>query len=63
MEPTKVYAVIGGFDYDGDQFTSLRLFDRLSAAHAYMRDLEKEGYDYTMWNALEVSMESALAIA
>ena len=64
MEPTKDYAVIGGFDYEGEHFPSLRLFDCFSTADAYMRHLEEEeGYDYSLMNALEVSMESALAIA
>jgi hypothetical protein len=41
-----VYAVIGGWDYEGEDFDSLRLFDCMSAAVAYSKHLESEGYDY-----------------
>ena len=59
---TKVYAVIGGWDYEGEDFKSLRLFDCFSTADAYLKQLEeKEGYDYSMMDVREVVMESALA--
>jgi hypothetical protein len=61
---TKVYAVIGGWDYEGEDFKSLRLFDCFSTADAYLKQLEeKEGYDYSMMDVREVVMESALAVA
>jgi hypothetical protein len=61
---TKVYAVIGGWDYEGEDFKSLRLFDCFSTANAYLVHLEeKEGYDYSMMDVREVVMESALAVA
>jgi hypothetical protein len=64
MEITKVYAVIGGFDYEGEDFKSLRLFDCFSTATAYMQDLEYlEGYDYSKMDVREVNMESALLCA
>jgi hypothetical protein len=60
----KVYAVIGGFDYEGEDFKSLRLFDCFSTANAYLVHLEEnEGYDYSMMDVREVVMESALAVA
>jgi len=60
----KVYAVIGGFDYEGEDFESLRLFDCLSTANAYVVRLEEqEGYDYTRMDVRQVIMESALCAA
>lgn len=60
----RVYAVIGGWDYEGEDFKSLRLFDCFSTADAYLKQLEeKEGYDYSMMDVREVVMESALAVA
>jgi hypothetical protein len=60
----KVYAVIGGWDYEGEDFDSLRLFDCFSTANAYVVRLEEqEGYDYSRLNVREVIMESALACA
>jgi hypothetical protein len=58
----KVYAVMGGFDYEGENFKSLRLFDCFSTAVKYMHHLEEvEGFDYSVMDTREVSMESALA--
>jgi len=58
---TKVYAVIGGIDYEGENFRSLRLFDCLSTASAYLKHLEEvEGFDYAIMEVREVCMESAL---
>ncbi len=60
----KVYAVIGGWDYEGEDFESLRLFDCLSTANAYVVRLEEqEGYDYTRMDVRQVIMESALMCA
>lgn len=60
----KVYAVIGGDDYEGADFCSLRLFDCFSTATAYLKDLEEEkGFDYAIMETREVCMESALATA
>lgn len=59
---TVVYAVIGGRDYEGEQFYSLRLFDCESAARAYERDLyDIEGFDYVCFDTRKVSYESAIA--
>ena len=60
---SKVYAVIGGIDYEGEDFTSLRLFDCFSAAVAYQKHLEEvEGFDYAILDTREVEMESAIAV-
>ena len=62
MQITKVYAVIGGWDYEGENFKSLRLFDCFSTATDYMRQLEEvEGFDYALMETREVCMESAIA--
>jgi len=63
MQITKVYAVIGGFDYEGEDFKSLRLFDCFSTASAYMVELESGFFDYALMETREVSMESALMCA
>jgi hypothetical protein len=60
----KVYAVIGGWDYEGEYFHSLRLFDCKSSAEEYKEFLtEDDGFDYTKMETREVCMESALATA
>jgi len=60
----KVYAVIGGWDYEGESFNSMRLFDCKSAAEAYYKELtEVEGYDYALIEVREVCMESAILAA
>jgi hypothetical protein len=61
MQITKVYAVIGGFDYEGESFDSLRLFDCFSTASAYMVELESGLYDYALMETREVCLESAIA--
>ena len=64
-DPTmKVYAVIAGEDYAGQDFDSLRLFDCRSAAEDYELELQKQfGVDYTLLEVREVCMESALCAA
>ncbi len=47
MTMPRAYAVIGGWDYEGEDFNSLRLFDYHSAAVAYSKELKDQGYDYT----------------
>jgi hypothetical protein len=60
----KVYAVIAGADYEGEDFNSLRLFDCRSAAQAYAEHLEQEiCVDYVLVEEREVCFESALATA
>lgn len=61
---TKVYAVIGGWDYEGESFDSLRLFDCFSTATAYLHQLEEvDGFDYALMKTHEVCLESALCAA
>jgi hypothetical protein len=60
----KVYAVIAGEDYAGQDFDTLRLFDCLSTAKAYAEELQQQfGVDYTLIEEREVCFESALATA
>ena len=59
MFKMQVYAVIGGYEYDGSEFDTLRLFDCKSAADAYREELENE-YDYALMELREVCMESAI---
>lgn len=62
MDSVKVYSVIGGWDYEGESFDSLRLFDCRSTALAYHKELtEVEGYDYALMREQSVIMESAIA--
>jgi hypothetical protein len=58
----KVYVVIGGWDYEGEHFDSLRLFDCHSTAEAYYQRLtDVDGYDYAKMEVKEVEMKSLLA--
>jgi hypothetical protein len=60
----KVYAVIAGADYEGQDFDTLRLFDCHSAADAYAQELQKQfGVDYTLIEEREICLESAMATA
>jgi hypothetical protein len=62
MSQMKVYAVIGGWDYEGESFDSLRLFDCFSTATAYLKQLEEvDGFDYAIMETREVCLESAIA--
>ena len=60
----KVYAVIAGTDYEGEDFNSLRLFDCRSSAEDYELELQQQiCVDYTRLEVREVCMDSALATA
>ena len=51
MENNIVIAVIGGTNYEGENFATLRLFDSISKAKAYAKELEKSellGVDYVL---------------
>ena len=62
MSEMSVYAVIGGYDYEGEDFKSLRLFDCFSTAVAYQKHLEENGgFDYALMETREVCLESAIA--
>ena len=58
----KVYAVIAGADYEGEIFSTLRLFDCFSTATAYCEELGAE-YDYALMETREICMESAITAA
>ena len=58
---TKVYAVIGGWNYEGEHFDSLCLFDCKSAAEAYAQKLEEGDYEYALIETRTINMESAIA--
>lgn len=61
METPRVYAVIGGWDYEGEDFNSLRLFDFHSAAVAYSKDLvDEQGYDYSKCEMRWIEMQPSL---
>jgi len=58
----KVYAVIAGANYEGEIFSTLRLFDCKSTAQAYADHLTgKLGSDYVLIEDREICMDSALA--
>ena len=60
----KVYAVIAGADYEGEDFSTLRLFDCRSAAEDYELELQRQiCVDYTRLEVREVCMDSALCAA
>ena len=59
MEPTKCIAVIGGIDYEGEQFDTLRLFDCQSTADAYKAELERD-YDYILMEVKDISQKSTI---
>jgi len=49
MNTVEVYAVIGGADYEGENFDTLRLFDSKVMAEAYAEELKNElGIDYVL---------------
>ena len=58
----KVYAVIGGYQYEGEDFNSLKLFDCKSAAEKYKEELQKRS-DYVLMETREVDMKSAICAA
>jgi hypothetical protein len=62
METPRAYAVIGGWDYEGEDFNSLRLFDYHSAAVAYAKDLvDEQGYDYSKCEMRWIEQTPALS--
>lgn len=59
---SQVYAVIGGWDYEGECFHSLRLFDCKSAAEEYKEFLtEDDGFDYAKMDLLLIEQLPALS--
>ena len=59
MQSTKCIAVIGGTDYEGESFKTLRLFDCISTARLYKAKLQQD-YDYVLVEVREVSQYSAM---
>lgn len=58
----QVYCVIGGFNYEGEHFGSLKLFDCKSTAEEYQNHLKDEGtYDYVMMEIKSINLESKIA--
>jgi hypothetical protein len=68
----QVYVVIGGFNYEGESFNSLQLFDCKSTAEMYSKDLEDgennsglnaiyQQYDYVEMKLQDVVMYSMIA--
>ena len=56
MEVIKVYAVIGGNDYEGENFDSLKIFMSESSALDYKKELIEEKYDYVSIEVREVGV-------
>ena len=59
MIQTKCIAVIGGIDYEGESFDSLRLFDCQSTADLYKAKLQQD-FDYVLMEVRDVSQYSAM---
>jgi hypothetical protein len=56
METIKVYAVIGGFNYEGEVFDSLKIFTSESSALEYKAQLIEEGFDYVQMEIKELDV-------
>jgi hypothetical protein len=64
MSETKVYAVIGGWNYEGESFDSLCLFDCKSSAEKYQNQLTNNGgFDYALLKILTVDYTSVYSVA
>ena len=64
MPSTKVFAVIAGSDYEGQDFNTLRLFAHFADASDYAVDLDNQlGVDEVLIQTREVCQESALCAA
>jgi peroxiredoxin family protein len=59
MNSTKCIAVIGGIDYEGESFDSLRLFDCQSTADLYKVKLQQD-FDYVLMEVRDVSQYSVM---
>lgn len=63
MNNQQVYVVIGGYDYEGCDFTSLKLFDCKSSAEEYAHQLKEDwGYDYVHCAIRSINFQSAIAL-
>lgn len=54
MNQMKVYAVIGGYYYAGEDFSSLQLFYNEDDAFAYRCNLLESGSEYVKIGELEI---------
>ena len=52
----KVYSVIGGNDFEGEDFDSLKIFMSESSALDYKVELKKMFYDYVSIEVREVDV-------
>ena len=59
MNSTKAIAVIGGTDFEGESFQTLRLFDCQSTADLYKAKLEQD-FDYVLMEVQEISQYSTM---
>ena len=59
MNNPKCIAVIGGTDYEGEAFRTLRLFDCQSTADLYKAKLQQD-FDYVLMEVQEISQYSAM---
>jgi len=59
MNEPKCIAVIGGIDYEGEAFRTLRLFDCQSTADLYKAKLQQD-FDYVLMEVREVSQYSMM---
>ena len=55
--------MIGGYNYEGEDFNSLKMFDCESKAKEYYAELVSDGYDYVLIEKREVCMDSAIPSA
>ena len=61
--PQTVLAVIAGADYEGEDFSTLRLFDCRSTAQAYADHLRDQiAVDYVLVEERVIDFTSALAV-
>jgi len=56
METIKVYAVIGGFNYEGENFDSLKIFTSESSALEYKAQLIEGMFDYAQMEVKELDV-------
>jgi hypothetical protein len=56
MNTNEVIAVIGGWNEAGEDFTSLRIFDSISKAESYSKELTSENtnYEYYDYSKMEI---------
>ena len=59
MNDPKCIAVIGGIDYEGECFRTLRLFDCQSTADLYKAKLQQD-FDYVLMEVRDVSQYSVM---